>query len=239
MKKHLVTYGDSNYARQREVFKASALASGFFDKVHLFTDLDIDTVFYKKVYAPIKSYRGGGFWIWKPYFIKKVLDSIDDGDVLIYSDAGCVINVHGKKRFDEYIDMLHASETGTIDFKLGWREYQYTKREAFEHFNSPDEIINSHQLHATVIILMKCPHALKLVNEWYNTAVNHAVLFTDEKELPQHPKFIDHRHDQSIFSIIRKTYGANIVSDDTDYYDFKTGEKFPFWAMRMKDKDCL
>jgi hypothetical protein len=235
MKIHCITYGDINYAVQREIFKKSAIDSGFFDHVTLYTDKDIDLEFHRHVYGPIKSQRGGGYWIWKPYMIKKALNGLDHGDILIYCDAGCHINTDGRKRFNEYIAMLNDPKTCTIDFQLRYGEYQYTKQEVFDWFGCSPEVINSRQLHATVIILKKCSHSCFLIDSWYDAARFHPFLFTDEKRQPQHPLFIDHRHDQSIYSIIRKTYGANIVADDTDYYDYETGADFPFWAMRYKD----
>jgi len=235
MKVHLVTYGDSKYTEIKGSFVKSALSSSFFDELHIYSDLDLDPIFYNEIYVPIKSCRGGGFWIWKPYFIKKVLDEIDNDDILIYCDAGSTINTGGRKRFEEYINMLSSPDKSTIDFKLFWREYQYTKQEVFDYFNSPPEIINSPQLHSTILILKKCSHTTLLVNKWYEIAINNPSLFTDEKRVPQHPSFIDHRHDQSVFSIIRKTYGANILFDETSYPDFtREGRLSPFWATQLK-----
>jgi hypothetical protein len=235
MKTYCITYGDSNYAVQREIFRNAAIASGFFDYVKLYTDADIDSTFYNQIYDPIKSERGGGYWVWKPYIIKKALEGLEHEDILFYCDAGCHNNTAGSKRFNEYITMLSNPNTFTLDFQLRYSEYQYTKQEAFDWFASGAEIINTKQLHATVIILKKCQHSCFLINSWYDAACSNPFLFTDEKIKTQHPLFIDHRHDQSIYSIIRKTYGANIIADDTDYYDFETGAKFPFWAMRYKD----
>lgn len=235
MKKYLISYGDDHYIKQRERFKASAEASAFFDDIQIFSTSDIDPVFYKKVYEPIKFGRGGGYWIWKPYFIKRVLDTLEIDDLLVYCDIGCTINSSGKQRFEEYIDILASSKTGSIDFGLSFKEYQFTKKEVFDHFGSSNEIINSTHLVGGIQILRKCSHTIKIVNKWYDTAVNYPFLFTDEKQIPQHPGFIAHRNDQSIFSVIRNTYGANIIPDETYFSDFvRDGHRFPFWATRLR-----
>ena len=233
MKKHLVAYGDQKYSKQRENFRKTALASGFFDEIHLFSELDIDLEFYEKVYAPVKTNRGGGYWIWKPYVVKKVMDQINDGDILIYCDAGFTINKDGRERFDEYIDLVSGSETGSLDFRLFWKEYQYTKQEVFQYFRVPEEIITSNQLHSSVLLLKKCEHTVMLVNEWYDIALNHSFLFTDERILPQFQQFIDHRHDQSIFSILRKIHGATIINDEICYDGYQYEKYFPFWSTRL------
>jgi hypothetical protein len=236
MKKYLISYGDDAFASQREFFKETALASAFFDDVTIFTRDDIGQDFAEQVGETLDLRRGGGYWLWKPYFVKKALDKIDEHDVLVYCDAGCMINISGKERFDEYLKILESSPTGTIDFELPHKEYEYTKREIFEYFNSSEEIINSNQLMATVVILRKCAHTTMLVNEWHEAACDNPFLFTDELMLiPQHKDFIANRYDQSVFSIIRKEHGANIIPDETYFLDFlREGLKFPFWATRLR-----
>ena len=56
--------------------------------------------------------RGFGYWIWKPQVILQSLRMMDKGDVLLYADAGCVLNNLGKKKFNEYIDILIDSDSG-------------------------------------------------------------------------------------------------------------------------------
>jgi hypothetical protein len=235
MKIHLATYGDDRYTNIKNDFIASAEESDFFDQIHSFSHLDIDPVFYKKIYEPLMSCRGGGYWIWKPYFVKRVLDSLQDDEILIYCDAGSHINSNGKQRFADYINMVQASKTGTVDFGLFWREYQFTKQEVFDFFRTSPQIIQSGQLVGGILIFRKCAHSMMLVNKWYEIACNHPFLFTDEKRKQQHPGFIDHRHDQSIFSVIRKTYGANIISNETFFQDYeRDGQRFPIWATQLK-----
>jgi len=235
MKIHLVTYGDEVYTDLKNDFLKSAAESTFFDQIYSFSNLDIDPNFYKNVYEPLMTFRGGGYWIWKPYFVKLVLDQLREGDLLIYCDAGSHINGKGYQRFSDYIKMAAASPTGTVDFGLHWREYQFTKTEVFDFFGSSPQIINSGQLVGGVLILKKCAHSLMMVDKWYDIATNHSFLFTDEQTKAQLPEFIDHRHDQSVFSVIRKTYGANIIPNETYFKDFeRDGERFPIWATQLK-----
>ena len=236
MKKYLITYGDENYVSQLEFFKETAIASSFFDELRIFGPKDIGPEFADQVGETLQVSKGGGFWLWKPYFIKRMLDELKDDDILVYCDAGCIINGRGKERFDEYISLLISAETGTLDFDVGLKEYEYTKQEIFDHFDSSESLINSNQLIATVLIFRKCTPAIKLVEEWVQTACNHPLLFTDELVMNhQYEGFIDARHDQSVFSVIRKTRGANIIPDETYFLDFiRDGSRFPFWATRLK-----
>lgn len=235
MKKYLISYGDENYALRKERFWQSAQYSCFFNKVQIFSPEGMDANFYNRPYAALKSQRGGGYWIWKPYFVKKALDALDDNDILCYLDVGCTINTSASERFNDYLDMLSIAKTGTLAFSLEHKESRFTKQEVFNHFNSSENIINSEQLLAGILLFRKCTHSAMLVNQWYQTAIDHSSLFTDEIEIPQRPDFFDHRHDQSIFSVIRKTHGALIIPDETDFSDYiSEGMDFPFWATRLK-----
>jgi len=193
---------------------------------------------YTAISKPFKSFRGGGYWIWKPYFVKKVMDAIADDDILIYCDAGCILNHQGKDRFDECV-----------------RYCRLQKQEPLIscYFKRNSNILNEKLLSISILMIRlyiqarytllcykkKCPHTVFLVNEWYHTAVNRPDLFSDEITLEQHPNFLDHRHYPSIFSLIRKKYGANIILDETGYFNSDLWFKYPLWARRLKDEYYL
>jgi len=232
----MMTYGDQKYKHQRVFLKNAAQASGFFNEVRVFDPDDLPPVFRKDFWKVLKCERGGGYWIWKPYLVHRMFNLLNKGDVLVYCDAGCEINPAGEKRFKEYIELLKDSESGSLAFQLPHKEIEYTKREVFDHFKASDQVVQSDQLMATVLILEKCNHASFLIEKWYGTLLEEPLLFTDEKnKLIQHQEFIDHRHDQSIFSVIRKIHGSEIIPDDTYFLDFaKYGRRSPIWAARRK-----
>jgi len=232
MKKHLISYGCERYSLQRELFRAIASTSAFFDEVTVYTPEDFDKDFAARMRNTLSLTKGGGFWLWKPYFIKKMLDTLEDGDLLIYCGANCVVNITGRLRFDAYIGRLMECSTGALAFELPHTESEYTKREVFQHFNSTEEVIRSKQLMATIVMLRKCEHTSMLVDAWFDTACAHPFLFTDElRTLPQNRDFIAHRYDQSIFSVIRKMYGVDIVPMEEYFFDFiRECSTFPFWA---------
>lgn len=62
------------------------------------------------------------------------------------------------------------------------------------------------------------------------------LLFTDYYNNNQQSYFKDNRHDQSVFSIIRKKYNSIILNDETCFVSYGNEEslKYPFWATRLK-----
>ena len=99
-----------------------------------------------------------------------------------------------------------------LSFQLGSEEIKRTKQDVFDYFNAKDAIKNSKQLASGVFILRKCDHSIMLVDEWYKVVLNRVDLFFGplNREV-EDGKFIGHRHDQSVFSVIRKIYGTEIL----------------------------
>ncbi|WP_442587806.1 hypothetical protein ACSBL2_17310 [Pedobacter sp. AW31-3R] len=233
---YLISYGDENYASQKKFFEETALSSSFFDKIIICGPENLDNDFYAKFEFILNQKKGGGYWIWKPYLLKMIMNTLNDNDILVYCDVGCMINLEGKERFGEYIQLLMGSKTGSLAFELPHQEIEFTKQEVFDYFRSSPAIINSNQLIATVFLLKKCKHAIKLIDEWYNILFHRPALFTDDQiEENQHIRYKEHRHDQSLFSVIRKTYGSEVISDETYFLDFiRQGQAYPFWSTHLR-----
>jgi hypothetical protein len=87
------------------------------------------------------------------------------------------------------------------------------------------------------IVLRKNEHTSNIVKLWYDTCINQRHLITDTPSVtPNDPIFFDHRHDQSIFSIIRKKYGTIFLDDETYKLNKDGGfeTKFPIHCSRIK-----
>tara|TARA_E500000331_G_scaffold149039_1_gene145054 strand:- start:12589 stop:13332 length:744 start_codon:yes stop_codon:yes gene_type:complete len=244
MKKFFISYANNVFKKHLDVLVKSCQNSKWFDRCEGFGPDDLDDDFKTKFARILKEAKGGGYWIWKPYIIKKKLEQINDGEYLIYLDAGCTLNTNAKKRFDEYIDMLYNSNLGIVSFQLEYPEHAYTKKEIFDHFklDETSEHYNSGQIMSGIIVIKKNEHSVKLINEWYETVDNNASLFTDNTGI-KNPGYIANRHDQSILSVISKIHGSILLGEET-YFGWENncggfGQpeslKYPFWATRIKN----
>ena len=236
---HFITYGDNSYYNTKQKLCKQAQDIGWFNTITCYGPRSLDNNFKGKFQNILNARRGGGYWIWKPYIVKNKLDKINDGDILIYLDAGCYINKQGKDRFNEYIEMLNNNKEGIISFKMEHSEKCWTTKEIFQHFNIElnSDIANSGQFIATILIIKKNNNSVKIIDEWYETLLKNPLLFTDYYNKKQNEFFTDNRHDQSILSIIRKKYKSIIINDETYFKDFneKNALKYPFWATRFND----
>jgi hypothetical protein len=85
---------------------------------------------------------------------------------------------------------------------------------------------------ATVIILKKNAHSTSIINEWYEQCENYD-LINDEKG-KEDPRFIDHRHDQSILSVLVNKRGSLKITDETYFSNWNNGANYPFLAKRLR-----
>jgi hypothetical protein len=240
-KKVFLTFGGGTpgYHHRVETLCKQAEELDFFTDIHGYTDVHLqqDDRFWNKHATFVQQCpRGYGYWIWKPYLILKELEKMNDGDVVMYIDAGCEINPTGKPRLYEYMDLLDKdpNQYGVISFELTHLEHKFTKNAVFSHFQVSDTVKNTNIHMATVIILKKTDHSMKLIQEWYDTACRYDLL-NDHISDGEQPEFIGHRHDQSIFSVLRKIRGSVVIPDETYFNDWSEGTSFPFLAKRVKN----
>ena len=116
-KVHFISYGNMryNYAKNR-IFN-EAYNTNWFYSINVYSEYNLSESF-KNEFSDILSHkRGGGYWIWKFYIIIKKLNKIEEGEFLIYNDAGCIVNKHGSNMLNDYINLLKNSKFDIIKFK--------------------------------------------------------------------------------------------------------------------------
>lgn len=90
----------------------------------------------------------------------------------------------------------------------------------------------SGQLIATAFIVRKCQKMVDLIERWYLLAQDYHLLDDSRSIMDNAPGFVEHRHDQSIFSILRKEAGSKILPDETWLAELRA--RAPIWATRIK-----
>lgn len=201
-----VTFADSKFKESLAIVGKQAAEMNIFDKIYLFRESDLDKNF-RKYLKPWLHLRGYGYWRWKPYFCHKVMSQLNDDDIIVYGDVATAFNPNGIRRLKEYLDLVDSSESGILVFEDYFKEHLYNKIDnlAFFEVDKNSEIIDSEQILAGLWMMRKTPISAALIDEWCNLAKNNEDLFTDVKsKRTELPEFIEHRHDQSVFSILVK-----------------------------------
>ena len=156
-----LSFADSRMSAALERLGRQAEALDFFDEITLFTEHDLSAEFTSRMGRYLTpSCRGFGYWSWKPWSIHHVLQEMEEGDRLLYLDAGCHINANGTDRFREYVNMLDRDSRGMLVFTNGQPEYKWTKGDIFRHFGVSQEdghITHTQQIAGGHVFLKKNP----------------------------------------------------------------------------------
>src|SRR5690349_24766996 len=82
-----VSYSAPNMTTSLNMCMNSAQAMGA-DRLYQQNPNCISQEFIENNRQILNAKRGAGYWLWKPYFINKAMHLCEDGDILIYGDAG-------------------------------------------------------------------------------------------------------------------------------------------------------
>jgi hypothetical protein len=123
----LVNYANNLFRESQKRNRKTAIAFKSFDRVISYNSNDIDNLFLNKNKKILEQKRGNGYWLWKPYFVKKVLEDLKWGDFLFYCDSGgYFIN-----SIEKLISLSLEKKQDVIPFELAHIESEWTKRDAF------------------------------------------------------------------------------------------------------------
>ncbi|MDA0754035.1 MAG: hypothetical protein O3A49_05100 [Candidatus Marinimicrobia bacterium] len=239
-KKHFITYGTNNFKLQQKELLFLVKKSGVFNTTHGYKPENLDINFKNKYQEILRQSRGGGYWIWKYKILQQKLNEINFNDILVYFDSGGSFNLGGKHMLEKYFEILNQSQHSLLQFRMNHLiEKNYTTKEIFEYFNVSNdfEIKNTGQHMGGLLFIKKTNDILEYLNLYENCIEYDPFLITDKYNKKQNnSKFIENRHDQSIFSVLSKKYGAEVVDGDPTYFSDKPSMQFhyPFLAVRRK-----
>ena len=205
---------DDNYMPSANFQLDTALKKGKVDKVLIYNIADMDSAFKEKNEKILKSGEGRrkGCYLWKPYFVNEALNSIEEGDFLIYMDSA---GGYYRSSVQPVIDIMNKKN---IDM-VGSRRYRYlerhwTKRDTFVYMDCDNEkYINQYQCWAGMFVLRKNDNTKRILEEWLKYAQDYR-LITDMPNtcgLDNYEGFVTHRHDQSILSLLQTKYDVDII----------------------------
>lgn len=207
MKKYIITYGDEKCKSARMRFVQNALNLNIFDEVIGYSENDISSELQRS--SIIKEKRGGGLWSWKPDIILTTLNNMEDGDYLVYCDAGCT--VYNAKEWNLY--WKHLESHDIIAQRIYQRTDRWTRKNILEYFNLSNAKYwtKCYQYQAT-IILKATPFTRMFIREWRTLMIQHPEMVKDvtpEEKKHESSKLKENRHDQAIYSSLIYKYLNN------------------------------
>ena len=264
----LVTFSDDQMSRSRHLCIESALKHGidsvagphYFDPGIEYRDgftfewLKSQPI-YEQMDARWWTKRGAGYWLWKPYLIDRVMSKLQDGDYLVYADAGV-----------EFIDniryVIDRMDQDVWLFGNNWWHEHWCKRDVIDAICPLEDILKERgaacvnatgdglgwgffgkQVQASVIVLRVSDCSRQFVAEWLKWCLHRerfSTICTDEwryliddspSKAPNHPEFREHRHDQALLTTLAYREGISLHYWPAMYNDGAFSyEKLPEYA---------
>lgn len=203
MNKIFITYGNAKYHQSKQRIIKEADSLDIFDQTIAYGPEDLSE---KIVKDPLFQYgKGGGYWIWKSHIINKTLQTMNDGDILVYADAGC--SLLKSNQWNKYFSDL--KKHSMLAFKINCLNYQYIKAKVVNEFKKTNgnNWQQSYQIAATTLFLKKDKFTHAFINEWCNYCTEDFILDVSPQEIILEDKrFIEHRHDQAILTALIYKY---------------------------------
>lgn len=227
--------GPQHFHDHAALLGEEARRTGWFSDVRVWTDQSLyGPIFQKTPSAGLRSLgmadildcqfalrnrRGFGYWIWKPAVIERMLRQTDDGDLIVYADAGTEISTAGRDRFGEYVQM--ADTSGGLFFSLGGlKTVCWTKTEVVNHLKVTTEELLLDQIQAALFLIRNGAEARQFIADWLALCRTDSHRLLDDRLDPaiQRSEFIENRHDQALLSILARRSAFTIIAGENDHH---------------------
>lgn len=233
MKKVHISFGNEEYNKSLELLKHTTLEVGKVDQFIPFTQEWLKgTEFWRKNQFILSRPRGAGYWIWKPFIILETFKTLEDGDIVLYSDAGLKVIDNLSPLFE----IAKNDSKGIILFKLpavgvlAHKAKTWTKRDCFVLTECDEEKYwHADMGNGAISLWKKSDKNIEFLHEWLKYLRDPRIV-TDDPNMGGKPNFIDfkdHRHDQSVLTILATKYNLTLFRDPTQYGNEEI-ETFPY-----------
>lgn len=206
---HLVTYGSRHFSRRAQVLADDAMRTGWFATARVFSREDLDPDF-KHAHGRFLRMRKrlGGYGIWKPQIILQMMRDMQDGEIVLYLDAGCEVNVRAAARFRDYLRATEQSPLGlftyttTLGAQVQWTKGDLVQKVAPWFQGRVDEVLQEPQHITGIIFVQKIASAVDFMEQWRSLMGNYRLIDDSPSRARNSSGYVEHRHDQSVFSMM-------------------------------------
>lgn len=218
-----ITYADEKMKTSAILCCTSMLKHGF-DSAEPFGPYLISQDFKKDNWQYFYNgpVRGAGYWIWKPRVIWETMQTLQDGDILVYSDAG----IEWVNSVRHLIDRM---DQDIFFFTNGFPHVEWCKADVINaiiphhmiDLGSKREVnlLSKHlrQVQASVILFKVNETTRNFVKEWLLWCQMPGFVDDSPSKLPNYPTFAESRHDQSVLTCLQIKYGYKLHFWPTNY----------------------
>ena len=146
---------------------------------------------------------GMGHFLWKPFLVSARLSAINENDFLVYADAGCEILPGNMPELMDWLPTEPGVDVRAVPLEDVHPTVRWTHGCCLAHLDPSNRYLNRPIIAATFMFLRNTSASRNLAAKWLEWSVfDHYACLRNRRGDEERPEFQDHRHDQSIFSLL-------------------------------------
>lgn len=176
------------------------------------------TEYYRANRAILDEPCGAGYWAWKPFFICEALRELEEGEILLYCDAGSLIVGDPAP----LLEICALQPQGLVLFDARpLTNLQFTKRDCFIQLGCDrKEYWDANKVIATLLVIRNCSSSRAFLAEWLKFCQDPIAVTNARSTHPELRGFIQHRSDQSILGVLAAKHGIETFRNPTLWGNF-------------------
>lgn len=209
----IITYSDNRMTIAAIKCVQSAMKYGASD-TRIFGPGSLPEAFDELAAPTLNEEKGAGLYIWKPYIIWKQMQEMEDGELLIYSDAG-------QEFVSDIQPVVDCMDEDIMFFSNGWPHADWCKRsvmktiigEVYQNENGVETICEYptyKQTQASLIFFRVNQKTKDFVKEWMLYLLMPGFGDNSPSKIPNYPTFKETRWDQSVLCCLQIKYGYKL-----------------------------
>ena len=188
-------------------------------KVIIFKKSNIDNNFVEANKSILDCQRGGGYWLWKPYIINEVLKTVNQNDIIFYLDSKYQFIKKFTKLYSDFMKNNDIMVWKNKPNEGGYYMKNWCKMDVITKYGMYNKVFNENaeDCWAGAIIVKKNENSSRIIQEWLDMCCNYHDISDSPSENINSSMFEEHRHDQSMLSIVLHKYNIPLQFFETTY----------------------
>jgi len=259
---YLCSFSSPGLEKSKIRFLRQAKEIKKYKKIKIYGYGDLDSFTKKKInyYLNQNNLKGYGYFCWKPFIIYDFIKKVPKNAIIQYMDLGFHINSNGINRLEQYIKICKQKNFINFAYKKLknnslknlrqqlYKENQYTKRDLWEELelNANSKIMKTGQILGGNFFFINNNNSKKIIKKILELSMNKNLVDDTSSKSKELKTFIEHRNDQSMFSLVCKKFNTHLLSATEIEFCYKEGnktwehlERFPFLAKRDLKYDFI
>jgi len=191
------------------------------------------TLLYSQHKEFFKNYKKGyGLWAWKPQLILDAMESFPNKKIFVYIDLGCELNINSSS-LNNFLKYINITDTKlALAFEGQLTNKDYTSDIVLRSFNA--ELFSKNQIFASILFFKNEKKVKDFINRWKDLSISNNFLFLIGGSSQKLIDTNQHRHDQSILSLIWRETEFAILPDESYWLNWAEGSNAPIWTARNR-----